>query len=445
MTHAINPWSERFRRLSKEYIVEKVTSIPDPYDLDGDESGERLAREFLKRYKHLFVPTNQLVGLVTRLVDIARAHSETTYTDVMSFIAGCYSNDNELPLDDFVASICIAGPAGIGKSSLKDAICRVLDGEIEIDVPNHGIVTAVTCWSSRMIPSLNPSSLTHAYLEADGFNVSQSTKGLLETVRHRAYGRGVCMGLMDETQFNSMSSNANAQVAGTLIRFGEFGIPNVFFCNYSLGHKLLRRPQQDQHRILGRVWLILPDGEESNDWAKTVSAAQHLMPGMIEIDLLDIREQLHFWTAGIPRLLGELICLAIVDAADRGARVTEVTLERAFKSLEYAGNRSDIELMYQQFKTNKQASRSRPDLWCPWPLEDSQLARLGSAAAKQAEREFLSKAAESMLTPEEKAISEGHDTTASRKRKKASVTQIRDGRSRKSRLKDAAKEFTEPT
>ena len=444
MTHVINPWGERFRRLSKRHIIDKMTSTPDPYDLKGNESGERLAREFLKRYKQLFVPTDQLVGLVTRVVDIARAHSETTYTDVKSYIAGCYSNDNELPLDDFVASICIAGPAGVGKSSLKDAICRVLDGEIEIDVPNHGQVTAVTYWSSRMIPNLNPSSLTHAYLEADGFSVSQSTKGLLETVRHRAYGRGVCMALMDETQFNSMSSNANAQVAGTLIRLGEFGIPNVFFCNYSLGHKLLRRPQQDQHRILGRVWLILPDGEESDDWAKTVSAAEQLMPGAIDVDLSDIREQLHFWTAGIPRLLGELIGLALVEAADRGAQVTEHSLERVFKGLEYAGNRSDIELMYQQFKTNKQASRSRPDLWCPWPLEDSQLARLGSAAAKQAEREFLSKAADSMLTPEEKAISKGQDT-ASRKRKKASVTRIRDGRSRKSRLKDAAKEFTEPT
>ena len=167
------------------------------------------------------------------------------------------------------------------------------------------------------------------------------------------------MGLMDETQFNSMSSNANARVVGTLIRFGEFGIPNVFFCNYSLGHELLRRPQQDQHRILGRVWLILPDGEESEDWAKTVLAAQKLVPGMIKVDLLDIREQLHFWTAGIPRLLGELICLAVVYASERGARVTELILEKAFKSLEYAGNRSDIELMYQQFRTNKQASRSR--------------------------------------------------------------------------------------
>ena len=88
MTHVINPWSERFRRLSKRHIVEKMTSTPEPYDLKGDESGEHLKREFIKRYKRLFVPTDQLVGLVMKVVDIARAHSETTYTDVKSYISG---------------------------------------------------------------------------------------------------------------------------------------------------------------------------------------------------------------------------------------------------------------------------------------------------------------------------------------------------------------------
>lgn len=213
-----------------------------------------------------------------------------------------------------------------------------------------------------MIPNLNPSSLTKAYLKADGFDVSRRSKGLKETARHRAFGRGVSMILMDETQFNSMSSNANAQVAGTLIRLGELGVPNIFFSNYSLAHKLLRRPQQDQRRIFGRTWLLLPDSDESDDWSKTVAAARQIMPELLRFDPDAVREHLHFWTAGIRRLLGEIIALAILHAVGRDEVVTERTLEKAVNSTEYAANRTAIELMYQQYKTNQQASKSRSDL-----------------------------------------------------------------------------------
>lgn len=419
-----------------------MTVAPLPYALRGDESGERLSREFLKRYKSAFFPTENLVSLALQLVDIARAHSETTYPTINSFIRGSYAEDDDLPLDDFVPSICITGPAGVGKTSFHNAMSRVFASEIEIEVPGHAAVTATICWSLKMVPRLTATSLTDRYLEEDGYDFPIHSGDYKAAARKRIFCRGVSMAQMDETQFNTMSSNANAMVASTLIRQGELGAPNLFYCNYSLVHRLLRRPQEDHHRIFGRSIVMLPDSCDSKCWISTIERTRQLMPEMLCFDAKSVAEDLHFWTAGLRRLLGEIIRLAILDAKVKNETVTIDSIRNAYESFDYTNNRTDIQLIYQQYMTNKQADKRRSDLWCPWPLPEGDRVRLEQAAKTEEERRFLTSAVASMLTPEEKQINKKQQQ-GKPKITRATVTSI-SAKGRKSEdLKKAAIDFSQ--
>jgi hypothetical protein len=247
---------------------------------------------------------------------------------------------------------------------------------------------------------------------------------------------------MDEAQFQGSSTTSNALAANTLRQHSKIGIPNLFASNFSLCHRLWGRPQQERQRILGVPKTLLPDPFDGVDWFETVAAFQAIAPNLYVFDLEKCCEQLHFWTAGIKRLLGELLLIAARFAAAARKPVTLETIERAYKSPDYTANREDIGLLYQQAKTGVPASKSRKDLWSPFSPLEGESEQLADAAKAADEGAVAQAYMRSALTPEEKRRYE--EILKARAKKggaKATVTPIRSGLSKAEALRAADEQF----
>lgn len=69
---------------------------------------------------------------------------------------------------------------------------------------------------------------------------------LLSECRRRANRDGVSLVILDEMQYIQKGLGA-AKVTDILLNMAGIGPPMIYVCNYSLGHKLFERNNEDQH------------------------------------------------------------------------------------------------------------------------------------------------------------------------------------------------------
>lgn len=437
----ISPWGERFLALDRQEIAKRMTQIPEAYEPAEEALTQIVVKELKQRLQAMFLPGEQTLDIAEFLISVAHAHSHIYYSNAKAFMTDCY--EKHVPLAEYVPAIGITGLAGVGKSALANAIHRCLEGEVQVTLPGHEPITLKTSWMLTMPSRLSPAALMKTFLDQDGgHSFKANTLSLRNRCRRQAFQRGMSLLSMDETQFQSFSARANSAITSVLISTCGLGIPNVFYMNFSLAHSLWKRPQQDRQRLLSRHFTLLPDPVDSEDWRAFLTAVRNVAPTVFDIDVDRDAESLHFRTAGLKRLVIELLLLAVEACWRKGTTVDATAIETAFKSPQYGANREDVQILFEQFKTNKRAKRSRPDLWSPYPVEHTRFAELAKTAIKMEEDERLRKLIEDATTPEEKHVLKTiRKGAASNKRAPHGVvTSIRRGSTLKS-LKDADDEF----
>lgn len=388
---AATPWASRFLPLLDKAVIfqratRSSTGLFDLNALPADTACTALAYEL----EQVFYPTTQMVDVLHRQIEIALAHNLLSYPDSRTYMEGIYSRHPPLPM--FVPLRCITGLAGIGKSALVKALERVLPPSGPRSVPLDEAPSPVgSIWTVNVQVQSSLRDLFSAFGGADG-----ALKDRIDTMRKRAYRDGISLLVADEFQFLTSSSSAHTRVTQTLLSLGYCGLPAFYVANYSLLHRLLRRPHEDRDRLLCDITILTPDLPDSEDWMRTLAFQIGVAPDVFRIDPVSDGAQIHRWCAGLKRLLANLLVIAYHGVRRRSRNGEDVVvctkdLQTAYESSQFAVHRADVEIIIQQMILNRSVDRRRPDLWCPISGTESVHAELRTALVRQREATLTSR------------------------------------------------------
>ncbi|MBI5921291.1 MAG: hypothetical protein HY847_06530 [Betaproteobacteria bacterium] len=397
------PWAARFRSLlDKEEIRRQANMAATPLvSLDAlpvDAACVILAREL----KQVFYPTTQVVDILHSLIERALGHCLQHYADARTYMDGIYRKDSPLP--EFVPPACLTGLAGVGKSCLASALQRILPTDGTVNCPPESV--AFPLRSLWKIDVRIQSSVKEIFTPLGGADGSLSDQ--VSSARKRAYRDGVSLLLADEFQYLTASAEANTRIAQTLIAMGYCGLPAFYIANYSLLYRLLRRPQEDQDRLLSDVVVMLPDPPESEDWSNTLAAQIGVAPEIFRIDPKTDGPQYHRFCAGIKRAAARLLVIGYRTARTERPKegrtiVTMRDIKAAYESAAFSAHRSDNEIITQQVILNRQVDRKRRDLWCPIGQPENASAKLANEMTLQREIQLAGKIQQAAATRDERS------------------------------------------
>jgi hypothetical protein len=152
-------------------------------------------------------------------------------------------------------------------------------------------------------------------------------------------------------------------------------------------HRLLRRPHEDRQRLLKRRIVLSPEAAQSADWLAIVKAFCAIAPEIFSFNAELLAPILHKWTAGINRLLGNLLVIAYRHARQnvaksKSVRVEYADLEWAYKSVEFGEDRQDV-ILLNNYSCSGSRAGMRKDLVCPFELPKTEIAQAKESANAQ--------------------------------------------------------------
>lgn len=414
-----NPWTLPFERLLAERdlssrMTVKLTAVEGLHRLPP-ESACGVLRDHLKK---LFIADQQEVAWVRKALGICHAHAISFYPNVKSYAQRLHEPRLELSTDPLTRMT--TSEAGWGKTELGKSLVRLFASpapfEIGHSLPPQRIVGVIRL---RIEGKTSRAALLNALAAAAGFPEDYKSSGIEETeqIRRQLYIAGVMLILVDEFQFIAQSSASNL-IAKTLHFLREIGIPVLFIGNFSLGHKLLKRPQEDQHRFLGQPEVLLPETYNSTPFLRFLQGLVEAMGDLLVIKPDADAKLLHWYTGGNRRTICELVVLAYLQvrstAAARGsAKVTLNDLTAAYTSFAFATRRMEVEFC-RKYLIEGVKPRKRLDLWCPFPLSTELEEHRAELARSIRQTEVSNAALQASATPDEirgmKAMQEVFDT-----------------------------------
>jgi hypothetical protein len=401
-----NPWLDRFEGLeSAKTIIQRMEFIPKPILGLRFLDPAAAAVELDQALKSLFLVSGQILALVLKVIPQLIHHARTNYPSRKAFLARCYSSVEVEPY----LPLCLTGLAGTGKTSLFDAFRRLLalDTEILVDVAHTFRLCTVRSVKVRSQVSI-PQMLS-ILSDGDSSRIPLAKVGSRsspDSHAHRLYQDGVCQVLADEFQFLTQSQTANTQIAKNLLALTYLGLHAMFNANYSLLHRLKKRPQEEQHRLLGNVVQLVPDPPGSDDWIRLLREFEKLAPDFFKIDFETERQAIWNYCAGLRRNLRRLLVIATQHReGGHGGFLTMSSVRAAFLSGEYAMYREEVALLIQSSITGV-PPKNRPDLTCPIDFPEAATAGLRDALRKARQQAVTDAVVDSSLTDRERQVKE---------------------------------------
>lgn len=359
MDKELNHWAARFEPLLDQSVIKQRAQVTVPPLVNLTSMPIDLACKRLEiALETIFHPTTQCLATLHKLVGIAHAHCVVTYPNVKQFLSGVYAQQSPLP--DFFPPICLTGLGGVGKSKLIEAFRRIQlpDQEIVVDT-EHSSFPLIGSWAATIQARSSPKDVLKVLAGVD-----DSPADLINRCRKLGYRDGVPFILADEFQFATGTNSANTRVTQMLLSLGYIGIPFLFAANYSLLHRLQKRPEEEQQRLLSNSIVLSPDAWNSADWVDTLKAQCNVAPNYIKLDPdLDAKE-FHAYSAGRKRAMAKLILIAFRNEYANGGIVDRRAIRIAYESVDYAGYKDQAEILAAQAIQNRQQN-NRKDLWCP--------------------------------------------------------------------------------
>jgi len=344
-----SPWIEGLP-VYRDVAAIRQAVIMRASPVDGlDRLPRTAAEEQLKNaLEQIYIPGDQHCEALLNILGQLRAFVAGRYPDARHYLASINRSQSVVPTINSIR--CLTGLAGVGKTCLIAAIKRLVQKERVATIDrNHPDIliryvqslTINTKSSNRalMMPLANPTFLAGRRGAAVG-----DLGGHVRTWLHTT-GSGLL--LIDELQFLTQSQTANTRVAQVLLMMGYLGIPVLYAANYSLGHRLMRRPQEERQRLLIDPIDLLPEAPDSPAWRQLMDEYVRIAPEIFQVDAATYARELNQLTAGTGRLLKILFVLAFGRACERrGARVVTIDdLRAAYRSGAFSTMREDVEAL----------------------------------------------------------------------------------------------------
>lgn len=345
----VGPWSDKVLR---SRIAVKVEPLKDLSKFGPAEAGSRLEACF----KTVVVPTAQMLAIVRKMIELAKAYCDRAYPNPVAVRTLIYGRDY---ITEDCQATCLTGLAGVGKSVLFEAFCRIFETLELVEMPGHARLELLPCWRMTVRGRAGFSQLVHPHFRDQGKVASSRVLGCAAS---EAAAQGIALILPDEFQFIS-SGSANTMMANLLFRLAQVGPPVIYACNFSMLHALWRRPQQDRDRLLLNPIILEPE-QQGVDWTATVEGCLDVAEEFSALKKESDIALLHDYTYGIKRSLRSILVIAYLEM--RKQKQTQVTtnhLKAAYHSFRYGAMREDVENLAQGAVT---PSLLRKDLACPF-------------------------------------------------------------------------------
>jgi len=390
------PWVARFEALlSASFVRKACLTMPEVLQLDASVSASAAEINAGRTLAALYYPSQQDLGILRRLIEHALAYCEQAYESETLYRNRIHASIH-LRNNSFSNPICLTGLAGVGKSQLLKAFCRLFsvtrfqEAEGLIEATMEGPISVTLQKNLRLKSYLND------YINRDTPKARQvQLQDAIYRFPHIAYTNGAPYILIDETQFQ-VGGNSMITIKNTLLQFMEFGIPLLFVANFSLIKLLNRSPEQVRQRLLTRPIELKRDGAVSDDWKGYLRCCDVSLGDTIAPGTLSEHDLIHHYTGGIKRFAVDLLKISYRKAYGR-KKPCPVTLDHireAFLSADYAVARYQIEAINAYVVSQDERSEYHNPLKQSWTLEDG-----GISEAQQAARDEVARRASSAMMP----------------------------------------------
>lgn len=437
-----SPWIERFAPLLERKEIRRRAHLPGlPLPGLNDMPTEVACVQLRAALERVFVPTAQCIDVLLRFVELAMGHCALLYPSARQYLEARYMLN--LP-SATIRPVCLTGLAGVGKSHILQALRRVFPPDTNISLPSHPRIPLVGHWGINVRNNTTLSAMVLPLLKADPSHNNPRVRNadLITVARREAFQNGVSLLTADEFQFATQSHAANARVTQLLLSLTYLNVPIVYAANFSLCHRLMRRPQEDRQRLLADPIVLEPEPPNGADWQDVLKEYKNIAPDALRFDPIADGELLHQYTAGVRRLVPNLLEIAYRRSRLRGGQsIGRTDIEGSYLSPDYTANRRDVELIHQQTITGR---RAREDLWCPIDLPPARQADHAAQLVRTRSELVASKMVQSSMTDEEReAFRVLTSSSGAANRRTAKVVRMKRQKASKSELLQNVRAFRE--
>lgn len=373
--NCIEPLFERLRRPLSDFELNSVVERrAEPITL-GAAAADKDAESFFAAASQIYLVGPQEREILCKLFDCCLAHAERHFVDTLTYTKQLYKDK---PWGSFkFPPICLTGLGGVGKSEILVALARLLDDDIRIDVPGISNIRLQPLWSLSLGDGTALNAIFQPVLKAtDDGEVKTLTQKIpsnskvIAQARRKSWRSVACLMVIDEFQ-NITKVSASTLATDVLIKLLEIGPRLVYCANFSLIHKLAKRPQQDGHKLLVSPIVMLPDRQGSPSWMRYLTEIQKISPATFLFDCELTQKLIHDYTFGIRRHVVQLLKVAYTLARKKQKNCTigRVEIERAFSSMDFTLQREEVKSLFEQAA---KASQLREDLWCPFQAQPAE-------------------------------------------------------------------------
>lgn len=358
MTPTDNPWTGRFDPTISDSELKAKLGRQGRRLSNLSAHPVELAKSMLESaLEEVVVVTSSVASTVRTLAANAALCAEQFYPNPQEFLRRIYSDEKS---QSAIAPNCITGLSGVGKS-VAIRCFRRLCFDVTVDVPGHGSLVLVP---SRHLQPESGAGINQILAPLLNANSGARPRDVIRVVRAELARLGVALLTIDEFQFLTQGAGSS-HLARTLMQLSRLGPPIVYAANYSMLHKLVKRPQEERQRLLSNVIVIQPDPVDSRDWNDLLSAYLDLAPEFRKLTVATCGSTVHFYTHGLKRLVVRLLVNAYAAMRERDGKYVDVDdLKEAYFSRQYASNREDVKKLMEIGKSESQPQHCR-DLWCP--------------------------------------------------------------------------------
>lgn len=352
MINPLSPWAKAYSGLDQESHIKSVCfRQPPPLRWDKKMRGDEGSRAINRCLSSSYVPTEGPVRAISKVVQTMAVFVRERYLNEGHYLGQVNAANFDLEPGPIV---CLTGLAGVGKSALLTALAQLLPRQADIEIPGHGARPHRPLLSMRIGDKWGQREIARQL----GFGATPSIN-----LAKALYAQGAALITQDEHQFMAIGADSHARQAKLIYTVAKLGPIALVGMNYSLIHKLKKRPQEERDRILREHIILTPDCAESAGWNEVMTVWDALLEEFLAFRLVEKAGDFWQLCVGIKRSAIRLLELAVMHAMARGEKIQWSDVQTAYASANFGEMRADIEALSVMGSSKTIVRR---DLTCPF-------------------------------------------------------------------------------